>query len=838
MQGEWLVGAQAASLLASRLTQGVSQRLRGLGLDQVLIEPNLIQREAHPSARLTFGKNLTSWSTLIYSYSLEDAEERLFRLEMRPLTSVGANIARREDGSYLGGVTHRFQLGAPTPTRPRTGLDPTQSVRLDDVRFEGTLPATPAELQQMAGVKPGQKSTLWNLHDAAQNLQRRLVERGHIEAQASARLDKTTAIFAVYAGPLYQWRVSGMDRPPDLTPIVRKALYAEEALSKGSERLLEDLRGRGHLEAAVRTEIQGMGDERTLVFTAEPGPVYATSSVTFEGASALSHGTLLRAAGGAGELLTEPARARRRIEERYGEEYFLEAKVGPPRVEKAADRVTVHVTLQEGRQAHIARLTFQGSSLHEDELTQLTSGLVGTTPDELRISAALQRIRERYFTLGYPYIRVLSRLVPADGDLEMRVEVQEGPQVHIREILIEGKARVPESILRAALPFRVGDPLDPRKLVAAETRLARYKVSRSRVTSDEKDAGRIVVTLRPGPRLTADYGVDIDAHSDLAVSANVRAPNLLPRGATPGLVLSEAHYNRRIHGSLGMPAFFHRGTLDVAFTLEDHQERSDGSRPGSARAWKEVGAAPFDFRILERRGTVTQSVEVGGRWILEYGYELKHATTETEKFVVPFEADVGKVRLSLLRDTRDSLLDARNGRFWNLSLSYAPMMFGTDFEFVRGYGQLFVYRSLMPQLTWAHAYRLGLGKGIGGSSGGRVFVNDRFTAGGSNSLRGYGTDLVGPIGTDGPEAGDALIVINQELRYHHATGLGAALFYDVGNVYTRIEDVDLDLRHAVGVGLRYDSPVGLLRVDFGIPLNRRRDIDDPYQLFFSLGQAF
>jgi outer membrane translocation and assembly module TamA len=82
-----------------------------------------------------------------------------------------------------------------------------------------------------------------------------------------------------------------------------------------------------------------------------------------------------------------------------------------------------------------------------------------------------------------------------------------------------------------------------------------------------------------------------------------------------------------------------------------------------------------------------------------------------------------------------------------------------------------------------------------------------------------------------------VIVLNQELRYHHPSGLGAAAFYDVGNVYARIGDIDLDLRHSLGVGLRYASPLGLLRVDFGFPLNRRPG-ERPYQWFFTLGQAF
>jgi outer membrane translocation and assembly module TamA len=76
------------------------------------------------------------------------------------------------------------------------------------------------------------------------------------------------------------------------------------------------------------------------------------------------------------------------------------------------------------------------------------------------------------------------------------------------------------------------------------------------------------------------------------------------------------------------------------------------------------------------------------------------------------------------------------------------------------------------------------------------------------------------------------------LRYRNArTGLGAAVFYDAGNVFAKVRDVDFKLRHAVGVGLRYDSPLGLLRFDVGFPLSKRPD-EHTYRFAFGLGQAF
>jgi outer membrane translocation and assembly module TamA len=151
---------------------------------------------------------------------------------------------------------------------------------------------------------------------------------------------------------------------------------------------------------------------------------------------------------------------------------------------------------------------------------------------------------------------------------------------------------------------------------------------------------------------------------------------------------------------------------------------------------------------------------------------------------------------------------------------------------------------LSPSWLWAHGYRLGLAKGYGGQD---VYYTERFKAGGANSLRGFPTDGVGPHDFLGdPTGGEAVVILNQELRYMNARKLGAAFFYDGGNVFGKVSDISLDLKHTLGLGLRWQSPVGLVRLDFGFPLNRDplvdretgERIDKPFRIFFSLGQAF
>ena len=201
--------------------------------------------------------------------------------------------------------------------------------------------------------------------------------------------------------------------------------------------------------------------------------------------------------------------------------------------------------------------------------------------------------------------------------------------------------------------------------------------------------------------------------------------------------------------------------------------------------------------------------------------------------------------MSVLRETRDNLLDAREGAFLSLSVELAPD--------VPGLGLLVLPRAGPGILRTARWEPRSPGRRATGSASPTGWTSSCWprrscsaapprpsARAERNTLRGFATNSVGP---EGPvpglsRGGEALLILNQEVRYRHPWGIGVAVFYDVGNVYEEIKDLtSLELRHSIGAGLRYDSPLGLLRVDFGVPLNKR-STDRSFQWFFSLGQAF
>jgi translocation and assembly module TamA len=233
---------------------------------------------------------------------------------------------------------------------------------------------------------------------------------------------------------------------------------------------------------------------------------------------------------------------------------------------------------------------------------------------------------------------------------------------------------------------------------------------------------------------------------------------------------------------------------------------------------------------------VQQSLRLPQRWQLLAGYGFTRSRTVAPEFEGTEPIDVGGLNLTALRNTRDDALDPRSGRFYSVNLQIAPSFLGSDTPLIRVYGQALFARSFAGNaFTWAQSYRLGLGWGLGGQP---LNPDERFMAGGANSLRGFGTNEVGPRDFDGtPLGGEAVLILNEELRYRHPSGIGAAVFYDGGNVFETVRDLSLDLRHSLGAGLRWSSPIGLLRLDVGFPVDRQPG-EKRYHVFFSFGQAF
>jgi outer membrane protein assembly factor BamA len=448
------------------------------------------------------------------------------------------------------------------------------------------------------------------------------------------------------------------------------------------------------------------------------------------------------------------------------------------------------------------------------------------------VHEAIQRMRDWYLKGGFAATRITPRLEPVGTDYEIVFDVNEGDSATIGEVKISGLRRTRESLVRSCVEFRAGEPLDPRRLVKLERRLLDLGVfSRVAVTASNEAPATIQVDVEERGPYSLAYDVRFSGAERATGSLDAELGNVAGLGVALGARHRQGTGLRESRASIVAPAIGRARGLTLALFRSD--ERFDFLR--GRRALKD----PLADRVLQEGLEVRQSLEFRDAWKVVYGYRYKVLTRQPNGFT----RNVAGVEISLIRDTRDDPLDAHRGRFWSLSLDVLQRPLGSDFSLVRLFGQAFVTRPLRKPWFWAQGYRFGVATGLDETQRAETQLFGRatelFRAGGASSLRGFAPDSIGPKGSiPGIAAGgDAVIILNQELRYQHATGLGAAIFYDAGNVFPRLGDLGFQLRHSVGAGLRYSSPVGLLRMDVGVPIGREPG-ERAFQWFFSIGQAF
>jgi outer membrane protein assembly factor BamA len=203
----------------------------------------------------------------------------------------------------------------------------------------------------------------------------------------------------------------------------------------------------------------------------------------------------------------------------------------------------------------------------------------------------------------------------------------------------------------------------------------------------------------------------------------------------------------------------------------------------------------------------------------------------------PFDVVVNVARLTgtYAWDTRDDPSNASRGWFHSSGLEYAPEALGSDFRFIRYLSQQYYFKTFREGLVLASGARVGAARGFGQD----LIPSEKFFAGGGTTVRGFAEDGLGSRNFfDDPIGGNALVILNQEVRFPVYKWFRGVSFIDAGNVFTSAADLSLTTLDAgAGVGLRIDSPFALLRVDYGVPLSRRQE-QPKGRWYFGIGHTF
>ncbi len=192
---------------------------------------------------------------------------------------------------------------------------------------------------------------------------------------------------------------------------------------------------------------------------------------------------------------------------------------------------------------------------------------------------------------------------------------------------------------------------------------------------------------------------------------------------------------------------------------------------------------------------------------------------------------LGNLGIGFVRDTRDNPFLPTRGTSISLGARLFARTLVSEYTFVKGQFAVSHVKRLQGGSFLASGVRIGLAFPYGSDEA--VPISEAFFAGGDSTIRGFARDEVGPA-----SGGEALLILNEEFRFPIWRDLKGVIFYDAGNVYAQASDFDpSDLRHVLGAGLRLETAIGPIRLEYGRKLDREPG-ESTGEFFLSIGSAF
>ena len=508
-------------------------------------------------------------------------------------------------------------------------------------------------------------------------------------------------------------------------------------------------------------------------------------------------------------------------------------------VAEADGPVEVAVTVEPGPQFTIASITLLNAADETPSLPEEIdrSGLgveVGGPARSDAILAAEAALARNMRALGYPFATAPDRRAVVDFDtrtMDVTYLLAFGPAAEFGTIAFEGREQVDGDLLLGLAPMQPGDPYDPARLSEYRTALSGLGVFDSvRVRGGQAlDAdGRlpVLVSLVERKRRFIGFGADFATSEGFGVNGFWGHRNFfggaerLRLGFEVGRIGENTADDYDYAGTLSFrkPAFL-RPEQDFLFDIDAREENLEAFD----RTGINVTAG------LQRRLSETLTVDAG----LSFEYErVVDNNEETDRFTY-----VG-IPLNLRWDRTDNLLNPTEGT--RLSVGFTPYLeaLGSTQDLFRARATGSAYYDFGTDGDTVIAGLVGIGAAAGENVE-DISADKRFYAGGGGTVRGYDFQSVGPLDADDdPLGGRSLFHFSLEVRQRVFGDFSLVPFIDGGTVFdAEFPDFSEDLRFGAGIGIRYDTGFGPLRLDVAAPLNRR-DRDDAVAFYISLGQAF
>lgn len=523
------------------------------------------------------------------------------------------------------------------------------------------------------------------------------------------------------------------------------------------------------------------------------------------------------------------------IADLYFNNGYVNVKVGEPEVKLLDDRSGLAVTIgiTEGDQYTTGSIGFKGDLLEKEEV--LAQGLRlkrGEIFNRANLRADVLGLTDLYADKGYAFTNVtpISKINPDQKTVDITFDFEKGEKVFIDRITVLGNTKTRDKVLRRELKVIEGDNYSSTGLKKSKQNLMNLgffedvNITTAKGSADNKLD--VNVEVKEKPTGTFSIGAGYSSLDGLIGQGSVSQGNFLGLGLKANLSASLGGKSSTYNVGLTDPYF-----LDTRWTLGADLYRTE-------RYY-------LDFRRRATGGDIKAGYPLSDtmRTLWMYKYEDKKIfdiNTSSEGIIPETTSTTSSISANLTRDTTDFRLDPTKGMVNNISIEVAGL--GGTSRFIRYFGDTSLFFPMKWNTVLSLRGALGYIQGIGKD----VPIDERFFAGGINTIRGYEGRSISPYKrtTSGQPTyigGDKEAIFNLEYTFPllKDAGLKGVAFVDAGNVYDKGVNMFSGFRMSYGAGIRWVSPMGPLRLEYGIPINPRDGIDKTSGRFeFSIGSFF
>ncbi|MEC4719446.1 outer membrane protein assembly factor BamA [Noviherbaspirillum sp. CPCC 100848] len=533
---------------------------------------------------------------------------------------------------------------------------------------------------------------------------------------------------------------------------------------------------------------------------------------------------------------------------------YLEMQVESTQVSITPDKKDIYITINinEGEKFTVGGVKLEGEMLgREEELRPLVQLKPGDVYSGEKLAESVKKITERMGNFGYAFANVNANpeIDREKREVSFTVLIDPGKRVYVRRINIAGNTKTRDEVVRREFRQFENSWYDGEKI-----RLSRDRVDRLGYfkevgietpevpgTTDQVDLNMTVAEKPTGNIL---LGAGFSSSEKVMLTGSIQQANAFGSGNTLGIDVNTSRRNRTIALTQSTPYFtddgvsrsyevFVRTTRPPEINTGDYVVKTTGGNVKFGVPFSEVDTVFFGAGV-ERTEVTTytgvpgynDSPEVYKRYAQDFGNGVEATTTS-----FPLTA-------AWQRDSRDSALVPTTGRYQRVNFEIAPT---GSLKYYRAVYQHQYFTPILQAITLALNGEIDYGRGLGGKPF-PIFKN--FYAGGIGSVRGYEGSSLGPRALNGdPLGGASRIIANVELQFPFpGSGNDRTLrwftFFDAGNVFAEGAKFQVsDLRYSVGAGISWVSPIGPLKLSFGVPLNKKED-DRKQSFQFQLGTGF